>query len=438
MRLNIWGAAAYSILLMLIVIISGCMNYNTITSETQPPSESEMVTLKVVQSLSNPKRTEYLRLLIKQFESEHTHIRVKLITPEYDRADDTILTMLESEQEIDIVEVRDITVHNYASRGLILSLDPFLSWWEFYNQLSDNAKLMARDMDNAYYVPSSLYQSQLYYRKDWFDAKALQVPETWEELYFVGKQLTKPELGQYGYSSRGDKGAAIALSRIIQDYNGINVNPRDSMFRLDGTTIFSDPHAVEAVNLYRKIQTEISPPKSLEWGFNDQVKAFTSGQTAMLIQDSDVIEQLTVKLKEGTWATAPLPSGPDGISHSFIGSAGWGIALQSKHRDEAWSFISFLSSRDNNESFNKTTGAISIYNHELDDDFNTTGPYAPYTLMANNTDRFKVVKLPNQYVNYSKFLELAANRSQNYIKDEMTDQELLKQLDDFWIEQKLQ
>lgn len=430
--------AAYSFLgVLMLIMMTGCTNGSKNNSDPKPSITSEKVRLKVVQSLTNPKRTERLQILIKGFESQYPNIRVELVSPVYDKADETILSMLESERDIDIVEVRDITVHNYSSRGLILSLETLLTEWGNYGQLSDNAKLAARNYENiAYYMPSTFYQSQLYYRKDWFDAKALQVPETWEDIYYVGKQLTKPEIGQYGYAFRGGSGAAVNLTRIIQDYNSVNVNPQDSMFRIDGDTIFSDPKAVEALNLYRKLALEISPPDAINWSFHDQVNAFINGQTAMLIQDSDVIDIFSEKLKEGTWATAPLPTGSEGVSHSNVGATGWGIAQQSKHKDEAWALITYLSSESNNEFFAQATGAISIYSSTDDQDIYSIGPYMPYTLMQNNPDKFKSVKSAYNYSNYDTYFKMATELGRNYIVGKMTAEELLEQFNDFWVEQR--
>ncbi|WP_054025517.1 ABC transporter substrate-binding protein [Bacillus sp. FJAT-28004] len=438
MKLTEMGKVLYPLsLIIMISIISGCTLNSDSPEQLEQTTTPGKVTLKVVESLMTPLRTVEFDKIIEQFEMDNPNIEIVRITPDYDTADQTILSMLEQQQKVDIVEVRDVTVHQLAARGLITSLESYISSWSNYMLLNNNAKLMSRDVgDVTFYIPSSLYQVMLYYRKDWFDAKALQIPETWEQLFFVGKQLTKPEEGIYGFSFRGGRGAANTLSTIIQDYNGKNVSISDSMFKMDGTTIYSGDHAAEAIELYRKIYAEISDPASIDWGFNEQVQAFVNGKAALLIQDSDVMGVIKEKLKNNQWATAPLPTGPDGISHYNMGAAGWGIASGSKHKDEAWKFISYLSSIENNRAFADASGVISIYNNTIEEEKYSTGPYAPYMLMANNPDRFQGVKKPSHYKNYSDFFQMGTDVGRQYLMNTISTEELLKQFDVFWQQQR--
>lgn len=438
MKRSLFYKALYPLsLIIMISFIGGCTNNRGQTEETEQTPAPAKVILKVVQSLMSPKRTAELERLIEQFEADNPGIAIELISPNYDTADADILTMLEQNQEADIVEVRDITAHAMAEKGLLVSLEKYISGWSNYMLLSENSRLMARAVaDITYYIPSSLYQVQLYYRKDWFDAKALQVPETWEQLFFVSKQLTKPEIEQYGYAFRGGRGAANPLSAIIQDYNGNNVNADDSMFNLDGSTIFKGERAAEALELYRKIYVETSHPASIDWGFNEQVQAFTDGKAAILIQDTDVIPSIQDNLSRNQWATAPLPAGPEGVSHFNVGAAGWGIALQSKHKNEAWAFISYLSSLERNRDFADAAGVISIYSNALDEEKYSTGTYAPYKLMANDPIRYQGVKRPTHYTNYGVYFEEAAVIGRKYLQDTVSTEAILDHFNDFWLKQK--
>jgi len=438
MKLTQMGKALYPLsLIIMIYIVSGCTLNPNRTEDLEQTTAPVKVTLKVVESLMTPLRTVEFDKLIEKFEQDNPNIEIVKVTPNYETADQTILTMLEQSQEVDIVEVRDITLHQLATRGLIASLESYISSWSNYLLLNNNAKLMSRGVgDVVYYIPSSLYQVQLYYRKDWFDAKALQVPETWEQLFFVGKQLTKPEEGIYGFSFRGGRGAANTLSTIIQDYNGKNVDISDSMFNVDGSTIYSGEHATEAIELYRKLYAEISDPASINWGFNEQVQAFVNSKAALLIQDSDVMGIIKENLKNDQWATAPLPTGPDGISHYDVGAAGWGIASKSKHKDEAWKFISYLSSIESNRAFTDASGVISVYNNSIDEEKYSTGPYAPYMLMANDPIRFQGVKKPSHYKNYSDFYQMGTDVGHQYLMNAISAEELLEQLDVFWQQQR--
>ncbi|MDW6065059.1 ABC transporter substrate-binding protein [Streptomyces sp. FXJ1.4098] len=67
------------------------------------------VHLKMVESLTNPSRTAVLKKLIADFEKKNPKIKVDLISPPTDQADQKIQQMLQSGSGVDALEVRDIT-----------------------------------------------------------------------------------------------------------------------------------------------------------------------------------------------------------------------------------------------------------------------------------------------------------------------------------------
>lgn len=395
------------------------------------------VKLTMVESLSSPKRTEFLKQEISAFEAQNPGITVELITPPLESADNKINQMLSTKQDMDVLEVRDITVKQYVNNGYLEDLDSYTAQWPDFSTLTKNALTMAKDIDNkAYYIPYGIYQRQLFYRKDIFDEKGLTPPKTWEELYETGKKLTDPAQNKYGYAFRGGSGADQYITQIVQDYNGSNVNPNDSVFNKDGSNIFSTPGAVEALELYRKIYKEISPPDSASWAFAEQVQGFTSGTAAMLIQDPDTIDTVKSSLEEGQWATAPLPTGPDGVSHFVLGSAGWGMTSYSKHKDEAWKLISFLSSPEENLKFAKTSGVIPIHTTASNDEYFKTGAYAPYIEMGQQPDKYVGVKPFTNYKGYATYRQDGTDKGQAFLLGRTSAADLAKQFSDFWDNEK--
>ncbi|MDQ0113523.1 ABC transporter substrate-binding protein [Paenibacillus harenae] len=426
------------LLLLLVLVLSllgGCTSTNggNASRLNNSPNGTESVTLKLVQSLPNDIRTKSLKALIQNFEQQHPGITVVLVPTDYATADKKIMSLLNEEHGTDIVEVRTGNLQTFIAGGLITSLESYINGWHEYRLLNENARLAATDLNGTpYYIPNGLYQSQLYYRKDLFDAKALQVPETWEQLYFVGKQLTSPSRNQFGFAFRGGTGATRVLNQIIQDYNSDEVNLSEPMYRHDGQTIFAYGGALEAVELYRRLYADISPPESIAWGLDQQVDAFASGMTAMLIQDSDAITLIEEQLKYGTWATAPLPAGPDGLSYYSIGGAGWGISANSKHKDKAWELISFLSSPDNHMKFAAETGIIPIYNDASDMEYLTSGAFAPYILMNNDPLRYAGTKSLGGFANNAVYTQEGPEMLRKYLRGDWTAEQLLSELDEMW------
>lgn len=390
----------------------------------------------MIESLTSPDRTKLLQDAIARFQSENPNIKVELISPPFDQADNKIRTMLAAKQDLDILEVRDLNIAEYVNNGYLEPLDTYASSWENGSTLSATAKIVGSTGGKLYFIANALYQRQMFYRKDWFDAKGLSAPKTWEELVDAAKKLTDPKMNRYGFSFRGGPGANGNFDHMIYDYNDKVINIDDAPFTKDGKTVYGTPEAKQALELYKKLYKEASPPDSINWGFQDQVQAFTSGVTGILLQDPDVIQVLNDKMDPKTVATAPMPLGPGGKSLVSTGAGGWGITSYSKNKNEAWKFISFLSSPKENTVISKAIGTIPIHTSATSDPYFQTGPYKTLLDMTAKADTFINYTPPFKYPANGSWGELSMKGQQSYLLDKRSSDDLLKEWEKFWLDQK--
>ncbi|MDR6551600.1 sugar ABC transporter substrate-binding protein [Paenibacillus qinlingensis] len=421
--------------LLLVTFLIGCSSQEHQTQASAPSTENK-VTLRMIESLTNPNRTRILKGMIAQFESHNPNIHVELISPPFGQADITIRTMLSVKQELDVLEVRDINVADLASQGYIDALNTYIATWDEQNTLSRAAKSISVVGRKNYFIANGLYQRQMFYRKDWFEAAGLKPPSTWEELYQISKKLTDPAKNRYGFSFRGAKGSVSTLDSMILAYNGDRVNLEDGPFLNDGSTIYASPEAVKAMDVYVKLYKEASPPDSIYWGFQEQVDAFTSGTTGILLQDPDVIQTIQDSLQPDMWSTAPMPTGPTGNALVSVGGAGWGMASYSKHKAEAWKLIAFLSGAKQNTELAKKYGVIPTHTSAAADSFFQTGPYKTLLDMTLKPDKYLLYKPPFQYPGNSNWDKIAMDNSQALLMGKTSIQETLGKWDAFWKEQK--
>lgn len=399
-------------------------------------SGDEQIKLRVVESLTSPNRTALIQKMLDDFQAENPNIKVELISPPFDQADNKIRQMLSAKEDVDVLEVRDLTVAEFVNNGYIEPLDSFTSGWSEFDTLSNVSKSVGMIKDKLYFIPNGLYQRQLFYRKDWLDEKGLKVPTTYEELYEIGKQLTDPANNRFGFSFRGGPGSQGVTDAMVLAYNGDKVNLEDAQFLKDGSTIYSSPEAKQAMELYLKIYKETSPPDSINWGFQEQVQAFTSGVTAFLLQDPDVIQVLTEKMEEGTWATAPMPLGPSGKALIAAGGAGWGIAAHSEHKEAAWKLIEFLSSEPRNTQFSKDFGMVPIHSTAAEDEYFQSGPYKTLLEMTDKPDIFLNYKPPYQYPGMGQWSQVSMESQQAMLMNAKTIDEMLADWSAYWEEEK--
>ena len=398
----------------------------------------ERITLYMVESLTSPARSAVLQEIIAAYENDHPNVHIELVSPPLETADEKIYQMLANGADIDILEVRDINVGMMTAHDYVLPLDDYVANWEDAATLSDTVESTATLVGDAYYlIPYGFYRKMVYYRSDWFEEAGLTPPTTWEELIEDSKKLTDPENGRYGFTFRGGSGGSGYYNMLLLDNLGQDAvdNTQNLLLADDSATIYSTDIAVESLKQYADLYFNGSPKDSITWGYPDQVQAFTSGVTAILIQDPEVVASCEASMEPGTWATCPMPVGASGQDAYFPGYAGWGISHCCEHPDEAWDFIAFLSNPENNVKFAEVYSTIPIHTNAGEfSEFFSTGAFAAYTEMANRPDEYFFSQGMLKYEKNSAFGTVADPTVQAYLLGDYTEEECLEILDDFWAE----
>ncbi len=174
------------------------------------------VTLKMVESLTNPTRTETIKTLLAGFEKENPNIKVDLISPPTDSADQKIQQMLQSGKGIDLLEARDITVGSFGANKWIYDMTADLEGWDGWGDLTDNAVKYSKQNGQTNYIPYGFYGGALFYRTDLVkDAGFDGAPKNWSELVTQAEKLNDPSVNKFGYAFRGGNHANANAVSII-------------------------------------------------------------------------------------------------------------------------------------------------------------------------------------------------------------------------------
>jgi len=395
------------------------------------------ITLRMIESLTSPTRTELLRRQLDAFEEANPGIKVELISPPLSDADRKIAQMLMNQQPLDVLEVRDLTAAQLSNNKWIFDMVDYINAWDAYEGLSDIAKHDISAVSGAsLLVPYGFYQRSLYYNTKHFEAVGLEPPKTLGELYEYGKKLTDPSINRFGYSFRGAAGGHWYLDMFIQANLGDKVSEECAYYTKDNQTIFGQPEALETLNYYLAQYKDISAPDSLNWSYPEMVEAFVSGVTSMLIQDPEVIATCEARMEKGTWTTAPLPVGDEtGISYGPMGYAGWGMSSYSEHKDEAWKLISYLCSPEVNAAFCKENSLLPIHAAASEDPFYAGEAYAAYTTMSQDINTWRSAVPPYDYEGWGEFNSYADADIQKVLTGSLTPEDMLAKWDKYWLEQ---
>src|SRR5258705_5299972 len=96
------------------------------------------------------------------------------------------------------------------------------------------------------------------YREDLFKKASLKVPDTWEELYTVGKELKK--MGNpVGIAISQNYDSISTASPVLWSFGGVEVDK-------DGKTVkINSPGTVQTVEWYKKMFKDCMEPEVLSW-----------------------------------------------------------------------------------------------------------------------------------------------------------------------------
>ncbi|MFH1805334.1 MAG: sugar ABC transporter substrate-binding protein [Pseudomonadota bacterium] len=381
-------------------------------------------TLKLVEVITSPERTETLKGLVAEYEKANPGVSVEIISLPWGQAFEKFATMVSAGQLPDIVEMPDTWLTLYANNNMLESLEPYLDNWDATNGLNSRTLEFARAAgDEAYMLPYGFYLRALFYNKKMFaEAGIEEPPQTLEEFRAVAEKISATP-GKYGYCMRGGPGGLNGWVMFGATAAGSN-----DFFTEDGNSTFDSPGWQDGIAYLTQLYKDgLAPKDSLNWGFNEIVSGFYSGTCAMLDQDPDALIAIASRMNPDDFGVTTMPKGPAGKAFPTIGYAGWSMFSASENKDAAWGLISHLSGRESNLEWNKRIGALPIYEGAESDPFYATPQFEGWFAELSDPDVFPTV-MPTHLEEFAFFKDsLVVRTSQEAMLDRISAEELAKQ-----------
>lgn len=325
-----------------------------------PAVAKAKVPLRLVVMDYDEKMKPDTQALVDAFNQSQDKIEVKLDVYSWGQGHDMLVTQISGGQAPDLANGNSQWLGEWAGINEVLPLDDllpkdFLAAFQpsGLNAFTVNGKLMA--------LPYFLDPRALYYRKDLFEKAGLKPPETWEDVIEAGLKLHKPpEM----------TGIGITFSRKSDDMdywwyawlgaNGAGKNL--SLWGEKGKSRFNTPEAIQAtqflVDLAQKHKiTNADIPTA---GRDEELQPlFYAGKLAMLETGSWFPTLLAKNAPDLPYGIATLPVAKAGMTPV---TAFWPDCVmlfkQSKHPEEAATFLKFMFSKENRLLFAKQRGVI--------------------------------------------------------------------------------
>jgi multiple sugar transport system substrate-binding protein len=418
---------------------SGCSGSKT----SSGGSSSDKVELTMIEALANPTRTAALKKIIADFEKDNPNYNITLVSPPTSTADEKISQMLMAKSKLDIVEVRAWTLRQFVNNKWIEPLDTYIKNWSDYQYLSDNSKYSMTVDGKQWGLPIGSYQRMIYYRSDWLKEAGLTIPTgdawTFDALYDIAKKMTDASKGRYGWTLRGSGNSYQQFIYQVMfaalGSKGIAGND-DPFFTKDGKSVYRTAAAKKGFETQLKFYQDCSPKDSIAWGFTDQINAFTSNITCFLMQDSDCVGTFKEKMKDGTWATAPMPVDADTKQGTIgMGADLWGMTSYTANKDAAWKFLSYLDKPEVSAYFCKEYGVLPPCTNAYDIEPSFKSDiYAPYKYEFSKPDTyFGISDATQAYSSHdSEFGKTSDTDIQNVLAGKADMDQILSKWADLW------
>lgn len=403
-------------------------------AEGQQQAAGKKIELNFLEVMTNPARTEVLKGMIAEYEAKTPGVKINLISPPYEQADNKLTMMLNAEQALDIVEVRDTTATQFVNNKRLEDLAPYIAKWpEAKTMLSITTAAASAVGGKPYLVPQFFYIKALFVRTDILAKHGVaKMPETMDEMYAIAKKISDPAKNQFGMTIRG-KGNAFKTTDvlIISDIKGID--PENIYRKADGSSVYDDPGFLAGMKKYVELFEKAAPQDAINWGFNEQINAFVSGITPFLVQDPDTVPLLDEQLGRDKYTVIPMPAGKSGTTYLDYGYVGYGIPSYSKNKAAAWDFIAFMSSSAQNAEFCKKYGALPIHTtaFETNPYFNS-GVYKAWATTMNTPGRFTFIKYPYASDKFPGWGQVQEQFMQSALLGKTSPEDAVKQWASYW------
>ncbi|MGW3421970.1 ABC transporter substrate-binding protein [Streptomyces phaeochromogenes] len=286
--------------------------------------------------------------LISDFEKKNPGIKVKFTTlPENDLRPAVTKDVATKAGQYDVAMIGSYEVPIWAKNGWIVPLDDYVAKdtaWDSNDVLQPIKDIVSAD-GKLYAAPFYGSSSFLFYRKDLARKAGVTIPQkpTWEQVAAAAAKMDDKKDGVSGICLRGLPGWGQNLASLTTVINTFGGRWFDEQWHPQLTS----PETEKAVQFYVDLLRSHGQQDAAKDGWEGCLQQITQGKTAMWYDDTvfagSALQQATSQVKNNLgFALAPVEKTQ---ASGWLWSWGLGITQSSQHKDAAWKFISWATSK---------------------------------------------------------------------------------------------
>jgi multiple sugar transport system substrate-binding protein len=292
-----------------------------------------------------------VRAMTADFMKEHPDIKVNLEFVPYEGLRDKTLLAQGAGSGFDVVLFDVIWPAEFAQNKVLRDVTDRVTP-EMNKGVLPGAWTTVEYSGKRYGMPWILDTKYLFYNTEMLSKAGFSAPpKTWTELQEQAKAIKQKGIVEYPIVwSWAQAEAAIC------DYTTLVAANQGQFFDSSGKPAFQKGGGLEALTYMLNTEVEgLSNPHSREYLEEDVRRVFSSGQAAFALNWT-YMYNLANDPKEsqvaGKVGVAPAPGVEGKTEASAVnGSMGLGITTTSKHPDEAWTYITYMTSKPVQEKY---------------------------------------------------------------------------------------
>ncbi len=312
--------------------------------------ETGPITLTYWQTYNDDENALFAEL-VQEYQTAHPGVTIKTTRLPFMGAEPKILTALATRTTPDIARVDGSFVPKLATRNALTNLDE-IGLGGIKKDLHPVALSSCEVNGATYALPEQVNGLCLFYNKDLFRRAGLDPkdpPDSWAEFITVGRKLTDPEAGVFGFGMRNSLWWTFPF---FNTYGAPFLNE-------DGTRcVLNGEKGVEAfqlkVDLYRKYKIEGGGWRA--GGVRDDM-GFQNGKYGMIFSGPWAVK--TLQAAGIDFGVGLIPRGPAGTSTN-VGGNDLIIFRSCEHPKQALEFLTFMAGEEVQTRWANELGQIPV------------------------------------------------------------------------------
>jgi multiple sugar transport system substrate-binding protein len=416
---------------MVILVLVGLPVYSGGKQESQKQAAGEAKSIVV--AINEAPWLPGFRALAKKYEQE-TGVKIDIRAFPFGTLIERALNAAMTEKsEFDIVTMNESIAPRFYDGGLLTPLkeiDPNyqpdkeileysgLSYW------NKEKKETMKEGGILYSLPINGNIQIFYYRKDLYDAAGLPAPKTWDDVMAAADKLQDKSKNFYGYSIRGQK----ATLSISWDWYPFLRSCGGDIFKNapnDYTVTLNTPEARKALEVYKKLASQYSPPNVANIGQSEQIALLSSGQLLQTVVVAGAFAQMddpkssSVPFKIGYTVVPSIAGGKHAVNTGVL-CMGIPHNAEKGKKADSLNFLKWCTSKDSQQFFAEN-GGVPIRSDAMD----SKGKKELRFLDAVAASAASTVSMPRIPI-YTQIDSILESRLNEYIAGSLTTDQVME------------